>query len=270
MSELVDNRSHRIRTLKEIVQHLHAGNPPELERVKRRPDHYHRQWHKPGDSGRRFRPLAKWFNHSREAACFRPRGGCTGFGHRHHAHHCTKPAARRWKSSKDSRRLAPLESPAVSVVPWIYARVAANQAAGNKPKQIEKFAGGVNSGHDTVSVARMISPEGWCEPGQRPEFEEIVVVLIPISVSQVSAISGGQFWQTAGTQQSGTILKRTRSDMSVSAPQEVHLVSPVHFSSLASEQEQSAYQAANVGWRDCLFVDKDHAAMGTFFFCPKL
>jgi len=44
MSELVDNRSHRIRTLKEIVQHLHAGNPPELERVKRRPDQYHRQW----------------------------------------------------------------------------------------------------------------------------------------------------------------------------------------------------------------------------------
>jgi mannose-6-phosphate isomerase-like protein (cupin superfamily) len=50
-------------------------------------------------------------------------------------------------------------------------------AAGNKPKQIEEYAGRVNSGHAEVSVARMISPEGWEEPGQRPEFEEITVVL---------------------------------------------------------------------------------------------
>jgi quercetin dioxygenase-like cupin family protein len=50
-------------------------------------------------------------------------------------------------------------------------------AAGNKPKQIEEFAGRVNSGHDGVSVARMKSPGGWVEPGQRPEFEEISVVL---------------------------------------------------------------------------------------------
>jgi quercetin dioxygenase-like cupin family protein len=51
------------------------------------------------------------------------------------------------------------------------------QAAGTKPKQIEEFAGRVNSGHERVSVARMVSPEGWVEPGQRPEFEEITVVL---------------------------------------------------------------------------------------------
>lgn len=50
-------------------------------------------------------------------------------------------------------------------------------AAGNKPKQIQEFAGRVNSGHATVSVARMVSPEGWQEPGQTPEFEEITVVL---------------------------------------------------------------------------------------------
>ena len=50
-------------------------------------------------------------------------------------------------------------------------------AAGNKPKRIEEYAGRVNSGHGTVSVARMQSPEGWVEPGQRPEFEEITVVL---------------------------------------------------------------------------------------------
>jgi mannose-6-phosphate isomerase-like protein (cupin superfamily) len=51
------------------------------------------------------------------------------------------------------------------------------QAAGNKPKRIEEYAGHVNSGHSQVSVARMVSPSGWQEPGQRPEFEEITVVL---------------------------------------------------------------------------------------------
>lgn len=51
------------------------------------------------------------------------------------------------------------------------------EAAGNLPKRIEEYAGRVNSGHAGVSVARMVSPEGWREPGQRPEFEEITVVL---------------------------------------------------------------------------------------------
>src|SRR5499426_1346467 len=51
------------------------------------------------------------------------------------------------------------------------------QAAGTKPKRIEEYAGRVNSGHSSVSVARMVSPVGWLEPGQQPEFEEITVVL---------------------------------------------------------------------------------------------
>jgi quercetin dioxygenase-like cupin family protein len=51
------------------------------------------------------------------------------------------------------------------------------EAAGTKTKLIEEFAGRVNSGHTEVSVARMQSPEGWREPGQRPEFAEITVVL---------------------------------------------------------------------------------------------
>ena len=50
-------------------------------------------------------------------------------------------------------------------------------AAGSKPKRIEEYAGRVNTGHATVSVARMLSPQGWVEPGQRPAFEEITVVL---------------------------------------------------------------------------------------------
>jgi len=51
------------------------------------------------------------------------------------------------------------------------------ESAGNKPKKIEEFAGRVNSGHESISVARMKSPSGWQEPGQRPEFEEVSVVL---------------------------------------------------------------------------------------------
>ena len=51
------------------------------------------------------------------------------------------------------------------------------QAAGTKPKRIEEYVGRVNSGHAGVSVARMVSPGGWREPGQRPDFEEITVVL---------------------------------------------------------------------------------------------
>ena len=51
------------------------------------------------------------------------------------------------------------------------------EAAGNKPKLIDEFVGVVNSGHAGVSVARMTSPSGWLEPGQRPAFEEITVVL---------------------------------------------------------------------------------------------
>jgi quercetin dioxygenase-like cupin family protein len=51
------------------------------------------------------------------------------------------------------------------------------QAAGNKPKVIEEFIGRVNSQTSQVSIARMKSPEGWVEPGQRPDFDEYTVVL---------------------------------------------------------------------------------------------
>jgi mannose-6-phosphate isomerase-like protein (cupin superfamily) len=50
-------------------------------------------------------------------------------------------------------------------------------AAGNKPKRIEEFVGRISTGHENVSIARMVSPGGWEEPAQQPEFEEITVVL---------------------------------------------------------------------------------------------
>jgi len=51
------------------------------------------------------------------------------------------------------------------------------EAAGNKPKIIEEFVGRVNSRTDEVSIARMKSPSGWEEPGQKPEFNEYTLVL---------------------------------------------------------------------------------------------
>jgi mannose-6-phosphate isomerase-like protein (cupin superfamily) len=51
------------------------------------------------------------------------------------------------------------------------------QAAGNKPKRIEEFVGRVNTGDGRISIARMQSPPGWAEPGQRPDFEETTIVL---------------------------------------------------------------------------------------------
>jgi ethanolamine utilization protein EutQ (cupin superfamily) len=51
------------------------------------------------------------------------------------------------------------------------------EAAGTQPKLIDEFVGRVNSGEDRISVARMRSPAGWLEPGQRPEFDEYTVVL---------------------------------------------------------------------------------------------
>jgi len=51
------------------------------------------------------------------------------------------------------------------------------KAAGNKPKVIEEYIGTVNSKTDSISIARMKSPPGWIEPGQKPEFDEYTVVL---------------------------------------------------------------------------------------------
>ncbi|HLN55634.1 MAG TPA: hypothetical protein VK207_06565 [Bacteroidales bacterium] len=50
-------------------------------------------------------------------------------------------------------------------------------AAGTGNKIISEFFGLVNSGNSDISVAHMISPNGWSEPGQTPEFDEYTVVL---------------------------------------------------------------------------------------------
>ena len=51
------------------------------------------------------------------------------------------------------------------------------ESAGNKPKVIEEYVGRVNSGTNSISIAKMSSPSGWKEPGQKPQFDESTIVL---------------------------------------------------------------------------------------------
>jgi uncharacterized cupin superfamily protein len=62
-------------------------------------------------------------------------------------------------------------------MPELIATPVSVEAAGDPPKLIEEFAGRAAGGEERVSVARMRSPAGWSEPGQRPEFDEYTVVL---------------------------------------------------------------------------------------------
>jgi mannose-6-phosphate isomerase-like protein (cupin superfamily) len=81
-------------------------------------------------------------------------------------------------------------------MPRLIAQPIAIQAAGNKPKLIEEYVGRPSTGTTAVSVARMRSPSGWAEPGQRPEFTEITLVLRGMlrveSTQQVLEVRPGQ------------------------------------------------------------------------------
>ena len=51
------------------------------------------------------------------------------------------------------------------------------RAAGAPPKQIAEYVGRRNTGGSALSIAHMLSPAGWHESGQTPEFDEFTVVL---------------------------------------------------------------------------------------------
>lgn len=69
-------------------------------------------------------------------------------------------------------------------------------AAGEPPKQIEEYVGVSVTGTNTLSIARMVSPPGWSEEGQTPEFDEYTVVLSGAlhveSREEVAIIRAGQ------------------------------------------------------------------------------
>lgn len=62
-------------------------------------------------------------------------------------------------------------------MPTLIAEPVRIPSVGTPPKSIEEFVGRVTSQTDSVSVAHMNSPAGWSEPGQRPAFDEVTVVL---------------------------------------------------------------------------------------------
>lgn len=62
-------------------------------------------------------------------------------------------------------------------MPTLIAHPTVVPAAGSRPKRIEEYIGRVNTGDESVSIARMVSPGGWEEPGQRPAFRELTLVL---------------------------------------------------------------------------------------------
>lgn len=57
-------------------------------------------------------------------------------------------------------------------------------AAGSPPKRIEEFVGRVRTRTNGLSIARMVSPGGWTEAGQAPEFDEYTVVIAGILVAE--------------------------------------------------------------------------------------
>ncbi len=51
------------------------------------------------------------------------------------------------------------------------------KAAGKKLKIIKEYVGRINTKTESISIAQMISPLGWSEPFQTPEFDEYTLVL---------------------------------------------------------------------------------------------
>jgi mannose-6-phosphate isomerase-like protein (cupin superfamily) len=77
------------------------------------------------------------------------------------------------------------------------------QAAGNPPKNIAEYVGRLNTKTTSVSIARMVSPGGWQEAGQTPEFDEVTLVLRGlvrvITRAGVTEVKAGQaFFAPAG------------------------------------------------------------------------
>ena len=92
-------------------------------------------------------------------------------------------------------------------MPNLITQPSVGQAAGTKPKLIEEFVGRINTSSTDLSIARMKSPGGWVEPGQRPEFDEYTIVLsgllrvategetIEVRAGQAIAVRAGEWVQ---------------------------------------------------------------------------
>lgn len=57
------------------------------------------------------------------------------------------------------------------------------EAAGTMPKTIDEFVGRARSGDTDVSIARVVSPAGWEEPKQTPEYTVVLRGMLRAGVS---------------------------------------------------------------------------------------
>jgi len=76
-------------------------------------------------------------------------------------------------------------------------------AAGHPPKRIAEYVGRLNTGSAALSIARMVSPGGWQEPGQTPEFDEYTLVLrgtvrVETRTGAINVTAGQAFVAPAG------------------------------------------------------------------------
>src|ERR1039457_2276538 len=100
-------------------------------------------------------------------------------------------------------------------MPTLIAEATRIQAAGNRPKLIDEYIGRVNSKTESVSVGHMRSPQGWMEPGQKPEFDEFTLVLkgmvrvkhsggeMDVTAGQAVVAHGGEWVQYSTPQEGG-------------------------------------------------------------------
>jgi ethanolamine utilization protein EutQ (cupin superfamily) len=62
-------------------------------------------------------------------------------------------------------------------MPEVLASTTIVPAAGEPPKEIAEFAGNASTRDDAFSVARMRTEDGWVEPAQVAQFDELTYVV---------------------------------------------------------------------------------------------
>jgi mannose-6-phosphate isomerase-like protein (cupin superfamily) len=72
-------------------------------------------------------------------------------------------------------------------------------------KLIEEHFGLASTGHKSFSLAHMVAPPHWGEPAQRPEFDEITIMIkgrmhIRLEDKEVVLEAGQSFWVKGGEQ----------------------------------------------------------------------
>src|SRR5467141_1062179 len=111
-----------------------------------------------------------------------------------------------------------------------------------------------------VSVARMRSPRGWLEPGQRPEFEEITLIvrgMVGVAASRCRAWQGSS-WHRASGWAAPILVCQTRSALrQPSFPDDFSTPGLLRHGQLSLEGLGACYQTLK-GELSCVLVGSLH------------